>query len=140
MGVRTALLALIAASTAWGAANLEVRDAWSRPTPPAVAVGAVYLSIVNHGAGADRLLGAATPRAGRVEIHESRSVQGIMQMRPVAFVDIPAGATVRVAPEGLHLMLVGLDAPLLAGTQFPITLKFRDAGAVTVPVKVASPP
>jgi hypothetical protein len=138
--VRAALLALAAASAAWGAAGLEVQHAWSRPTPPAISVGVVYLSVVNHGAHADRLLGATTPRAGRVEIHESRSVQGIMQMRPVAFIDIPAGATIRISPEGLHLMLVGLDAPLVAGARFPITLKFRDAGAITVPVEVASPP
>ena len=134
------LLAALAASTAWGAGRLEVQDAWSRPTPPAISVGVVYLSIVNHGGGADRLLGATTPRAGRVEIHESRMVQGIMQMRPVAFIDIPAGATVRVSPEGLHLMLVGLAEPLVAGTEFPITLQFRDAGAITVPVRVVPPP
>jgi copper(I)-binding protein len=62
--------------------------------------------------------------------------QGVARMRPVASVDIAPGATVVAAPGGLHLMLVGLDGPLVAGESVPVTLQFRDAGAVAIELRV----
>ena len=142
MGVRPLLLSLAAVlASAVPAADFRlgdiiVEEPWSRPTPPAVTVAVVYLSITNRGHSADRLLGVSSPRARQVEIHESRLVQGIMQMRLLAAVDCPAGATVKIEPEGVHLMLVGLDSPLVAGSEYPLSLRFRDAGELKVRVRV----
>jgi len=141
--VRAALAAIVAMSLAAAAAaaefragSLTVKDPWSRPTPPGIAVGVVYLSITNRGAAADRLLAVTSPRARAGEIHESRMVQGVMQMRAVAWVDCAPGATVTIGPGGLHLMLLGLDTPLAAGSEFPVALRFRDAGTLTLSVRV----
>ena len=114
------------------AGDLVVSDVRSSPTPPVASVGAVYFSITNAGRKADRLMAVSTPIAGKAEIHESRLVQGIVEMRPVASVECPPGATVKIEPGGLHVMLLGLTHPLAAGMRFPLLLHFRDAGDLTV--------
>jgi periplasmic copper chaperone A len=124
------------AAPAKGAGPPQVSDAWSRPTPPGIAVGAVYLTIENAGAVADRLLTASSPIAATVEFHQSVKTGGIMSMRAVPFIECPAGAVVKIAPGGLHIMLTGLKGPLVLGSSYPITLQFRDAGRVSVTVSV----
>ena len=116
--------------------NLIISDARARPTPPGISVGAVYFSITNGGLTADRLLSVGTPVANKVELHESRTVQGVVEMRPVTAVECPPGQTVKAAPGGLHVMLLGLAAPLVAGSEFLVSLQFRDAGVVTLKVPV----
>jgi copper(I)-binding protein len=116
--------------------NLIVTEARARPTPPGVSVGAVYFSITNAGSKADRLLSVSTPVANRVELHESRNMRGVVEMREVTSVECPPGATVRATPGGLHVMLLGLAAPLAAGTELSVSLQFRDAGVLTIEVPV----
>ena len=118
------------------AQTMQVSEAWSRPTPPGIAVGAVYLSIRNTGAAADRLLGASSPAAVSVAFHQSLETGGLMSMRAVSFIECPAGAVVKISPRGLHIMLMGLKQPLVLGSSYPVTLQFRDAGIVSVIVSV----
>jgi copper(I)-binding protein len=140
--VRAAALALLCVAAATAGADearvgtLVIHDAWARPTPPGISVGAVYLRISNQGAQADRLVGVRSPAAASGEIHETRSQGGTMQMRPVAALACPAGATVSISPGGVHIMLVGLKQPLIAGTSVPLTLTFQGAGSVTLGVPV----
>jgi len=116
--------------------NLIISEARARPTPPGISVGAVYFSITNLGLTADRLLSVSTPVASKVEFHESRSVHGVLEMRAVTAVECPSGATVKAMPGGLHVMLLGLAGPLAAGTEFTVSLHFRDAGVLTLKVPV----
>lgn len=138
-----AVLVLVSAGSgsAWtAAADLQITEVWARPTPPSAQVGAVYFSITNRGAKDDQLLAVDTAVAGSVEIHESLSVNGVMQMRPVTSVSCPVGATVKVSPGGLHVMLLALKQPLVAGSRFDLTLRFRDAGSLKVQVPVQNGP
>ena len=64
---------------------------------------------------------------------------GIARMRMVHSLDVPAGAEVKLAPGGNHIMLEGLKAPLAAGERFQLTLRFARSGAVSVPVGVVAP-
>jgi periplasmic copper chaperone A len=130
------LVAAVPADADQGANTLTVTDAWARPTPPALQAGAAYLSIQNRGTAADRLLSAESLIASSIEFHETSEREGVMQMRQVAFVDCPPGAVVKASPGGLHIMLLGLKQPLQAGSAFFLTLKFRDAGLLTVKVSV----
>jgi copper(I)-binding protein len=116
--------------------KILVSKAWSRPTPPAATVGAAYFWITNLGGSTDRLISLSSPLASKVEIHESREVNGVAEMREVSFVEFPAGATVKIEPGGLHVMLIGLTRPLIAGATLALSLKFRDAGTVTLQVPV----
>jgi periplasmic copper chaperone A len=119
--------------------KLVVANAWSPATPPVASVGVVYFWISNQGSRPDRLLALTSDAASAVELHESRSVQGVVEMRQVSAVDCPPGVTVKSEPGGLHVMLVGLVRPLVAGTMFTLKLQFRDAGSLTlqVPVKAS---
>lgn len=140
LGCGAALLACCLALPAQGAdfraGDLIVAQAWSRPTPPVASVGAVYFSLTNAGSKAERLSAISSPIARQVEIHESRDVQGMIQMRALTFVDCPPGATVRSEPGGLHVMLVGLTRPLTPGMKFPLSLTFQSGQIVNVTVTV----
>jgi periplasmic copper chaperone A len=121
------------------AGDMVVVRPWSRPTPPVATVGVAYFSMTNVGSKADTLITVSSPMARKVEIHENRTVQGIVQMRAVTSVECPPGATVKIEPGGLHVMLLDLNRPLAAGTEFPLSLHFRDAGVLTVQVQVGAP-
>ena len=117
--------------------NLSIAQPWSRPTPPVASSGVVYFSITNRGSRQDRLVAASSPAAKSAEIHESRTVGGLMEMRQLAVLDCPPHATVKIEPGGVHVMLVGLRGPLAPGTDFPLTLRFATAGELTVQVHVS---
>lgn len=118
--------------------NLLVAQPWAPATPPVASVGAVYFSITNRGSKADLLLSVTSPIAREVEIHESREVQGSVRMREVMSVECPPGATLKISPGGLHVMLLGLTRPLQAGMTFPAALHFRDAGVIDIQVSVVA--
>ncbi|MCC9597011.1 MULTISPECIES: copper chaperone PCu(A)C [unclassified Rubrivivax] len=124
------------------AGDLAIDHPYATPTPAGLATGAVYFrTIENRGRTADRLLGASTPRAERVEIHRSTMDGDVMRMRAVPALELPAGAGVRLrhGEAGAHLMLFGLSAPLRDGERFPLTLRFEHAGSVEVNVWVQTP-
>lgn len=128
------LCALPLAASIAGEAPLA-SDAWARATPPGVTVGAAYL-VIAGGARDDRLVGASSPRAKMVDLHEVVDEGGMARMRAVDEVKIPAGGRVVLAPQGLHVMLMGLDAPLVAGERFELTLRYAVAAPQTVTVEV----
>lgn len=121
---------------AGGANGLTVDAAWARASTRIGGITAAYLSISNAGPAADRLIGVATSVAEVVEIHETVRSDGMMGMRPVASVPIPAGGTVAMEPGGTHVMLIGLTGELRAGSSFQITLTFERAGTVAATVGV----
>jgi len=116
--------------------SLHIGHPFARATPPGASTGAAYLSIANKGEGADSLVRAATPRATSVEMHSMSMDGNIMRMRPVRDIRAANGATVKLEPGGLHLMLTGLKQPLKVGERFPLTLHFEKAGPVTVEIVV----
>jgi periplasmic copper chaperone A len=113
----------------------RIEHAWARATPGAAKVGAAYLTV--RAPAADKLVGATSPVAGRVEFHTHADENGVMTMREVAGgVDLPAGRTVELNPGGVHLMLLDLKRPLKEGESFPLTLAFEKAGKREVTVQV----
>ncbi len=132
-----ALLSLTAVAAAHADAP-AARDAWARATPPGSDVAAVYVALTG-GPAADRLTGASTARASMVHLHSMQESDGMARMRGVDGVDVPAGRTVVLAPGGVHLMLMGLKGPLVAGERFALTLRFANGGERVVEVSVQSP-
>jgi copper(I)-binding protein len=62
-----------------------------------------------------------------------------MTMRPVeGGLSIEPGRTVRFAPGGLHLMIIGLTGPLVQGDKVPVMLKFEKAGEISVSFDVGA--
>jgi periplasmic copper chaperone A len=112
-----------------------ISGAWARATAPGLEVGAAYM-VIEGGSAADRVVHASSPRAAMVQLHSVEEREGVAAMREVEAIEVPAGQRIELAPMGLHLMLMGLDGPLVAGQSFPITLRFATAGERTVTVLV----
>jgi len=112
--------------------SLTLTDLWTRATPPGAPTAAGYLTITNKGNEADTLTAASSAEAASGELHVMETKDGVMTMRPVeGGIEIPAGGTVTLAPDGLHIMFVTLKAQLKEGEKFPVTLTFAKAGSVT---------
>ena len=104
-----------------------------RATVGSMPSSAAYLSITNHGQMADRLVDVTSNLARKTELHKMEKVNGVMKMRQVeGGIDLLPGKTIQLAPGGFHVMLVGLNAPLTAGSIFEITLVFQNAGEKTI--------
>jgi periplasmic copper chaperone A len=100
------------------------------------AVGAVYLTIRNSASAPDRLIKASSAIAKNVELHTMSLNDGVMEMRPVEAIDVPASGEVALKPGGFHVMLIGLNKALTPGETFDVTLQFEKAGPVTVQASV----
>lgn len=133
--IATTLLAALSAVAAATTASPVVSEAWARATPPGLTTGAVYLRM-RGGERADRLLDASTARAARVEFHAVTTTDGVARMRRVPAIDVPANADVDLAARGLHVMLLGLDGPLVEGEHFRLTLQFEHGAAQVIDVEI----
>jgi copper(I)-binding protein len=127
-------LGSILASTPGVLANdVMVKGAFARASAMSTAkAGAVYLTLLNQGGAADRLMAVTTGAAMSAEIHETLMEDGVAKMRPVEVFDVPAGGSVELKPGGYHIMLMGLKAPLKKGDMIMLQLKFEHAGLVDV--------
>ena len=115
---------------------LQVEGAWARPAL-AGAGSAAYLTIRNGTAAGDVLVGVSTTVAREARVHETTTdASGMTGMHPVDSVAIAAGEELAFEPGGYHVMLSGLTKDIAAGDRFPLTLTFRQAGTLTVPVEV----
>lgn len=109
-------------------APIAIVDAYSHPTPPGAAVGAAFLEI--RSTVDDRLLDVKSPVARRAEVHATTMDGGVMRMRRAGAIDVKAGVPVVLEPGELHLMLYGLEKPLVAGQRIPLELRFEKSGVV----------
>lgn len=143
---------------------ITIEGAWARTSPMMADAGAAYLTITS--ATDDALLAVSVDPsiAAKVELHETKMVEGdmtattvagmasettamgstmtedtmapAMEMVPVDRIELPAGEAVALAPGGFHIMLLELAAPLELEQTFTMTLTFEQAGDVEVQVTV----
>jgi len=153
------------APTEEAAGGIAVAGAWARTSPAVATAGAVYLQIANEGDEDDALVGVAVDPAvaDRAELHETVAADdamgddgamdgmddetattgegghgggGMMQMRRVDEIPVPAGQAVALEPGGYHIMLLDLAAPLEVGSTIEVTLTFQRAGDLVVEAEV----
>ena len=135
---------LARAQTAGGLIDVTVERAWARATVPGQQMAGVYMTLTS--AATARLVGAASPLAERIEIHEMSRQGDVMRMRAAPTLTLPAGQAVALAPGGRHLMLMGLKRPLAARADVPLTLTFENGSGLqgsielTVPVRALGRP
>jgi len=98
----------------------SVKDAWVRAPAPGQKVAGVYMEIVSRANTA--LVAVASPAAARAELHSMALEDGVMKMRPLESIELPAGTAVKLAPGGQHVMLIDLKHPLKRGDKVPVTL------------------
>jgi periplasmic copper chaperone A len=134
------LTCFVAPALAQGTGNttITVEQPWARATPAGAKTGAVYMTLDNKSGTADRLTGASSDVADKLQIHEMKVENGVMKMHEIpGGLPIPSDGSVVLKPGSYHVMLIGLKKPLTAGEKFPLTLTFEKAGniSVTVPVE-----
>lgn len=133
LGAVASLTASAAVAHGYRSGALSIQHPWSRETAVGQAVGGGFLTVANSGTRDDRLLSGTTPVAAEVQLHTMKMDGGVMRMRQVTDgIAVPAKGSVELKPGGYHIMFMGLRRQLRQGERFPVTLRFRRAGSVTV--------
>ncbi len=117
--------------------EIRIDHPWARATAPGAKTGAAYAAFMNDGA-TDKLVSASADVSKAVQLHTHLMDGNVMRMRQVESIELNSGTTTRLEPGGLHIMLIDLDAPLVEGETFPMTLTFERAGKITVDFTVES--
>jgi len=108
------------------AQTVEIKDAWIRGTVAGQTASGAFMNLTSRSPA--RLVAAASPVAGAVEIHSMKMEGGVMRMFAVDGIDLPANRTVKFAPGGYHVMLMDLKRTLKAGERVPMKLTVELAG------------
>ena len=122
---KSALLAAFWLASAAAQAQVIVDKPWVRTTVAQQTTSVAYMTITAAKGG--KLVSASTPVAASADLHEMKMDGDLMKMRAVDALPLPAGQPVELKPNGLHLMLTGLKAPVKAGDVVPIRLVVEDA-------------
>ncbi len=135
----TAGLALFVSASQAVAGDVLAMHPFARATAPKAPNGAAFMVLMNQGAQDQALIGASSSVAERVELHAHQNDNGVMKMREVEQVPLPAGEEVILQPGAYHIMLFGLQAPLKQGESLTVTLEFANGSdlSVLVPIKSA---
>ena len=120
---KTALVLALMFFGAAAQADVTVKESWVRGTTPAQKATGAFMEITSSEAAS--LLSASSPVAGVVEIHTMKMEDGVMKMRAIPKLDLPAGKGVKLAPGGNHVMLMDLKQQMKKGDVVPITLKIE---------------
>jgi len=142
--MKTAMLAFAALCLVAGGAtahdytlkSLSIDHPFARATPPGAKTGGAFFVVENTGKTSDKLIRVASPAAGGAELHEMAMDGGVMKMRAIAAMDVPAGGKLELKPGGYHVMMFDLKQPLKPGDKVPLTLTFENAGSILVSVDV----
>jgi copper(I)-binding protein len=130
-----ALAAILFSTTAY-AGDIQIEKARVRATAPGQETAMVDMQITSKQAG--RLVGVTTPAAKSVELHRMSHDNGMMKMREVQDIALPAGQIVDLGAAGFHLMLVGLKAQIKEGTSVPLTLTIQLGNKKTLKVETTA--
>ncbi len=131
-----ALVSNPAAAADYTLGDLAIHKPWARASIGQAQAGAAYITVMNKGSLPDRLVAVEGEVANRVELHTHMMDGGVMKMRKVEAIEVAPGEPAVLKPGGLHIMLMGLKAPLVKGESFPLTLVFERAGRVEIEVSI----
>ncbi|MES9970245.1 MAG: copper chaperone PCu(A)C [Candidatus Thiodiazotropha sp.] len=116
--------------------GIMVEDPYVRAVPPGQPNSASFMVLHNKGEKGSALMSASTPAADVVELHTHTMEEGMMRMRKVEKIDLPAGEMVKLQPGGLHVMLIGLKQKLVPDEKLTLTLTFEDGSSLQVDAPV----
>ena len=125
-----------AAETAAGPAGVTVSDPYARAVPPGQPNSAVFMTLTNASKQPRALVAAQSAAAKTVELHTNVDDNGVMRMRKIERIEVPAGGSVQLKPGGLHVMLIGLNGDLAAGGKVALDLSFDDGSHAQVQAPV----
>lgn len=119
--------------------QVSVHEPYVRLPPPNAQATGAFMVLKNEGRSEVQLVKADNPASRVTELHTHLNEGGVMKMRPVPAIAIPAGGEARLQPGGLHVMLIGLQAPLEEGQTLPLTLTFDDGSSKKVDARIVRP-
>jgi periplasmic copper chaperone A len=122
----TALLALLLSASAYAYNTVSILQPWARATKAGQKVSAAYMELETSES--VTITKVESPVAKSVEVHSMTNDKGVMKMRKLDRLELPAGTSVKFAPGGLHLMLMGLTKPLKPGETVVIKFTLQGAG------------
>ncbi|EGV18212.1 copper chaperone PCu(A)C [Thiocapsa marina] len=118
------------------AAEVSIGDPYARAVPPGQPNSAVFMSLENQTEAPQALIGAESAVSEIVELHTHVEEDGMMRMRRIEKIEVPAGETVTLKPGGLHVMLIGLKQTLEPSDTVDLTLIFEDGSRIPVQAPV----
>jgi len=116
--------------------DISIGHVWTRATMSGVSTAAIYLPLLNTGKEPDKLLGATSALADKIDIRDEKKENGIASMPKLDALTLEPGKPVALRPGGMHLMVFGLKKQLKVGEMFPLTLQFEKAGNANVEAKI----
>ena len=116
--------------------GLTVKDGWARASTPGAKNGAAYVTIMNHGMKSDALISVVSDVSAKVELHSHKKDGGVMRMRRILSVPVPAHSVAELKPGGDHIMLIGLKRQLKVGDCIILTLRFQSGATQVLEVMV----
>jgi len=116
--------------------DISIYEVWARSSFSMAKSASAYMTLKNASGEIEKLISVKSPIAKRVEIHQTESEDGVMKMRLVNILNIPAKSITMLKPGGKHVMFFGLSKPLREGSYFPLILEFMKSGKVKIMVKV----
>lgn len=131
-----ASLLLLSFSLPLQAMDIQIKDAYVRAVPAISEVTGAFMQLHNNSQQDRKLVAANSPASKVVELHTHTAVDGVMQMRQVEYIDLPAGGFAELKPGGLHLMLIGLKQPLKVDEHVQISLSLDDGSIIELDVPV----
>ncbi|MGL5661901.1 MAG: copper chaperone PCu(A)C [Aeromonas sp.] len=135
MLTRTFFSLLVLGMSAAAQAKIDVADGYVRLLPPGSLNTAAFMVLSNDADKPVKLVGATSQAAKRAELHTHLHENGVMKMRQVPSIEIPAKGQVALTPGGMHIMLFDI-APLSELTPVPLTLTMDDGQQLVVPLPV----
>ena len=131
------LLVAAMATSSMVMAEVTVKDAYARAVPPGQMNSASFMMLNNDDEKSVSLVSGSSSVAKVVELHNHINENGVMKMRQIEKIDIPANGMAHLQPGGLHVMLIGLKKDLMEGDNIDLNLEFSDGSSqeLTIPVK-----
>ncbi|MFT6916948.1 MAG: copper(I)-binding protein [Motiliproteus sp.] len=122
-------------------ADVSIEQGYVRASPPGISNGAAFLTLHNSAITPVSLIAARTPAANSAELHNHVEQDGVLRMRQVPEIKIPAQGSISLQPGGYHVMLMGLKAPLKAGSEMPLMLEFSSGQSTefSLPIRKTGP-
>jgi len=114
--------------------TLKVFDVWAKTTVPGGSVSAAYMHIKSGKP--LKLIKVESPITNNAELHDMKMKDGVMEMRAVDAIVIPANKLIDLKPGGLHVMLIKVNKPINKGDNVPLTLTFENEAKKTFTLDV----
>ncbi len=106
-----------------GELKIEVQGAWARATVEGQNMGGAFVNLTSDQDAT--LVAGSSPVSNSVELHTMKMEGEKMVMAQVPNIPLPANAKVELKPGNLHIMFMGLKAPLKDGQTVALKLEIK---------------